>query len=186
VSRLVALVGISGVGKSFALRELSNRISIDVLQASTLIREARKGQAKATHDNLRALGIDENQALLVAEFHRRAQHLKELIVLDGHTGVDTGTDLVDIAPQVFAAMGVASFIFLADDPEKIAARRTADTSRQRPQRDAASLSAHQERALASALRSAISLRIPVTIATADRLDVVEQTLTQLGATRRHE
>lgn len=100
--RVVALVGLSGVGKSTLLEDARRRLVFEHLQASDLIkaeRQERQGKP-AAHDLLREGNIDDNQDLLISGFMRRAPE-EGLIVLDGHTIIDTPDGLVEISPSVF-------------------------------------------------------------------------------------
>jgi adenylate kinase len=69
---VVALFGISGVGKSTLLREISDLVAFQHLEASALIRKGREaaGARDISTDTLRQLNIGENQQLLISEFRR--------------------------------------------------------------------------------------------------------------------
>ncbi|WP_133675856.1 ATP-binding protein [Aquamicrobium defluvii] len=162
--RVVALVGLSGVGKSTLLEDARRRLVFEHLRASDLIKEERKQrQGKpAAHDLLREGNIDDNQALLVSGFKRHAPE-KGLIVLDGHTIIDTPNGLVEILPSVFSAIDVSRFVVLVDDVEKIAIRRASDNRRSRPSRSPEELAEHQEQSVLAAYRAALALRVPLFI-----------------------
>lgn len=100
--KVVALAGLSGVGKSTLLENAQRTLVFEHLQASELIKaERRECQRKpVAHDLLREGNIDDNQALLISGFMRRAPK-EGLIVLDGHTVIDTPDGLVEILPSVF-------------------------------------------------------------------------------------
>ncbi|QFP65936.1 AAA family ATPase [Brucella melitensis] len=160
--KVVALVGVSGVGKSTLLKDARRGLVFEHLQASSLIkaeRQERKGKP-VIHDLLREGNIDDNQALLIAGFY--AARAKEgLIVLDGHTIIDTPDRLVEISPSVFSAIDVSRFIVLVDDVEKIALRRLSDSRRTRPVRSQEELVEHQERSVLAAYRAALALSVPL-------------------------
>lgn len=155
-------MGLSGVGKSTLLEEARRRLVFEHLQASGLIkaeRQERQGK-RVAHDLLRAGNIDDNQTLLISGFLRRAPE-EGLIVLDGHTIIDTPDGLVEISPSVFSAIDVSRFVVLIDDVEKIALRRSSDTRRTRPVRSPEELAEHQERSVLAAYRAALALGVPL-------------------------
>ncbi|WP_414462428.1 ATP-binding protein [Hyphomicrobium sp. DY-1] len=160
---IIALVGISGVGKSTLLRAAAETLTFQHLQASALIKEAkeRRTSAAVASDELRTADIADNQALLVEGFGLARNSGDALVVLDGHTVIDTPLGLITIEPSVFAAVGVTQFIFVADDPNAILSRRTDDQSRNRPQRSALELEQHQEQAVLAAFKAALHLGVPL-------------------------
>jgi adenylate kinase len=150
--RIVALTGLSGVGKSTLLVAAKARLRFQHLQASALIkkgRETRLGQAVA-HDELRYSDRDENQRLLVRGLDASIDPVSPLVVLDSHTVIERATDHFIIEPAVFAAVGLAAMIFLHEQPQEIEKRRAGDRSRVRPQRDATALAVVQAEAAAQA------------------------------------
>ncbi|KAF5880555.1 MULTISPECIES: AAA family ATPase [Rhizobium] len=162
--KVVALAGLSGIGKSTLLEDARRRLVFEHLQASDLIkseRQERQGKPVA-HDLLREGNIDDNQTLLLSGFMRHAPK-EGLIVLDGHTIIDTPDGLVEISPSIFSAIGVSRFVVLVDDVEKIALRRLSDTRRTRPFRSSEELAEHQERSVLATYRAALALRVPLLI-----------------------
>lgn len=160
---VIALAGLSGVGKSTLLENARRRLVFEHLQASDLIKaEKQEHQGKPVAHDLREGNIDDNQALLISGFMRRAPE-EGLIVLDGHTIIDTPDGLVEISPSVFSAIDVSRFVVLVDDAEKIALRRLSDTRRARPSRSPQELAEHQERSVLAAYRAALALRVPLFI-----------------------
>lgn len=162
--KVVALVGLSGVGKSTLLGQARNVITFQHLQASELIKAERRHQqeARLAHDDLRATNINENQSLLVSGFVRLAPK-SGLIVVDGHTVIDTPTGLVEIPPSVFAAMDVSGFIAVVDDIANIASKRALDKTRSRPNRSHEDLSEHQRRSILAAYEAALALSVPLSV-----------------------
>ena len=133
MSRIIALSGISGVGKSTLLQLLAGSVPFEHLQASSLIREGRNAvSSTVTQDQLRLTDIDENQRFLIDGFHLAARSKSGLIVLDAHTVIEKGDELAPIKADVFRAIGISSMIFLEDDPTVIAERRRDDANRIRP------------------------------------------------------
>jgi adenylate kinase len=169
---IIALVGISGVGKSTLLRAAAETVRFQHLQASALIKAAKEKQTTeaVVTDELRTADITDNQALLVKGFNQARAPDSHLIILDGHTVIDTPNGLTTIEPSVFAALGVTEFIFIADDPEAIHTRRVNDSSRNRPNRSARELALHQEHALLAACNAALSLAVPLHLYTPRKLD----------------
>lgn len=163
--KIIALVGLSGVGKTTSLRSFGQDLSFQHLQASALIRDQIKQQSEAalSADALRLGDIDENQRLLVVGFHAVHRSELDLIVLDGHTVIDTPNGLTEISSSVFSDIGVTEFVFIAEEPSIIFERRLNDVSRSRPVRSAEELRTHQEVALLTAFKSALTLQKPLTI-----------------------
>lgn len=148
---IVALTGLSGVGKSTLLAAVATQLRFQHLQASALIKKGREtvlGEAVG-HDQLRYSDLDENQRLLVRGLEVSLAET-QLVVLDSHTVIERecGHFLVD--PGVFAAVGIAAMIFLRDDPQSIAKRRANDQTRVRPKKDAADLAEVQAEAVKQA------------------------------------
>jgi adenylate kinase len=169
---VVALVGISGVGKSTLLNAASDRVQFQHLQASALIKEAREAITRGSiaADDLRQADINDNQTLLIHGFDKARSADMPLIVLDGHTVIDTPSGLVRIEPQVFAALGVTQFILLTDDAHAISSRRNNDQYRKRPKRSPQELDDHQTQALLNAFTAARELNVPLTVFTNTQLD----------------
>jgi adenylate kinase len=162
---VVAVVGVSGVGKSALLREIATNVEFQHLSAGALIGEGRNavGASRVGQDDLRAANIDDNQILLVHGFQEARDPNAHLVVIDGHTIIDTPSGLVRIAPHVFECLNVSQFVFLADEPEAIRQRRLSDGTRQRPARTAEELGEHQAQALLCAFDAALRLDVPLSV-----------------------
>lgn len=163
----IAFVGISGVGKSTFLKTAMSTTPFLHLEASKLIKEelALVQQQVETSEELRTGAVLDNQELLVRAFHRNISGHEGLVVLDGHTVVDTGSGLQRIPASVFAEMNVCSILFLQDDPEVIRSRRAADTMRFRPERSAQEIKTLQQEAMLTATDIARELGITLQVVT---------------------
>ena len=163
--RLVGLLGISGVGKSTLLKKLSDPLSFQHLQASTLIKEGRQiaESVAVSIDNLRNANIDENQHFLTSGFLKAVDPKAEIVILDGHSVIDTPSGLVPIEATVFAKLGITKIIFLADDPTEIFSRRSGDSSRGRPERTIDELRQYQDAAILNACKICLELGVPLIV-----------------------
>jgi len=152
----VAVLGISGVGKSTLIGKIRETVPLLHLQASGLIKaeQTHRAQGPDSSEALRTGAVIDNQALMVAAFRRRAAATNLPIVFDGHSVIDGRDGLIEIPPSVFGELGLDAICFLAADPHVIAERRRVDVGRERPYRDIATLKAHQEIAEAAARRIA--------------------------------
>ena len=161
---VIAVAGLSGVGKTTLLSRVTPTIKVQVLQASSLIREGRAqlGDAMAA-DTLRQRNIEENQQLLLRGFEAKADAAARIIALDCHTVIELPEGTKRIGPNVFAGLRLSAMIFLTDDPAKIASRRAADTSRQRPATSLDRLVAVQGEAKEQARAICDALGIPLTL-----------------------
>ncbi|MEF3132211.1 AAA family ATPase [Rhizobium sp. 268] len=156
--RVIAFVGISGVGKSTFLRAAAKLITFQHLVAGSLIGTARETEHE--HDRLRLQNIDQNQQLLVKGFHLKKDAGSRLVVLDGHAIIDGAEGVQTVSEQVFASVGTDAIVHLAADPRQILANRKGDRSRDRPTLSVNELAAHQARSLAAAIDIGRSLSIP--------------------------
>lgn len=165
--RIYAVLGISGVGKTSLLNGLQKQISFIHLQASELVKEeiALTNKIKLTPEQLRTMSIIDNQTLLLNSFKKRTLALDGLVILDGHSVVDTPNGLVEIPTSVFAEMNINRLIVLHDLPSEIANRRRADQHRKRPTRTADELAYQQSQSLIAASKVALALRCPLTLLT---------------------
>lgn len=174
--RRIALLGLSGVGKSTFLRALAEKVAFMHLQASDLIKaeHAYRHAQPQSSEALRTGAVLENQALLIAGFHRAAASATAPIVFDGHSVIDGRDGLIEIPGAVFAALDLAAISFLQADPATIAARRSQDTVRQRPLRDEVTLAKHQERAITVARRAADAIGCPFQTLMSDDIEIMER------------
>lgn len=174
MTRRVALLGLSGVGKSTLIGRLNERRPVLHLQASGLIKaeQAHRKQQSEDSESLRLGAVVDNQALMVAAFRRVAADTALPIVFDGHSVIDGRDGLVEIPSSVFAELEVSTIFYLSADPNAIAARRLADAARDRPERNAEVLAEHQRFAHNTARRIAEEIGcafIPVANGDVDRI-----------------
>jgi adenylate kinase len=173
---VVALTGLSGVGKSTLLKVAVSHVPFQHLQASALIqrgREAALGQVVA-QDHLRHSDLDENQAFLVRGLEASIDSTSKLVVLDSHTLIEQEVD-----PAVFAAIGICGMIFLMDEPKEIGKRRASDQSRKRPVKDVTALEDAQLQAMAQAEHICRCLEIPLHVEAPSNIHGVTKLLRQL-------
>lgn len=162
---IMALLGISGVGKSTALGKLIQFVPFQHLQASSIIKEVRaKIEAEPlSNDDLRKLSIDDNQQLLIQGLQDALLPTPRLAILDGHSVIETPSGIVLIEPYVFQNIGVQEIIFFADNPALIAERRRNDQSRKRPPAKVQDVATLQDSALMQAAVIARQLDIAMSV-----------------------
>ena len=167
---VVAVVGLSGVGKSTLIRRVAADLAVQHFEASELIKaeQARRAEQVESSEALRLGPVLDNQALLIASFRRSVQPRPDLVLLDGHVLVDGSAGPVPIPADVFAALGCGAMIFVRDAPRGIVERRKADSDRIRPLRSVLELAEQQQMAWATADAICRNLGIPLhAIAQAD-------------------
>jgi len=169
--KVVAVVGISGVGKTTMLNQLSELIEFHHLGASQIIKNEQRATTDETSSSeaLRLGDIERNQQHLVAGFHRQ-KSMSSLVVLDAHVFIDTGDTIHPIEPDVFLRIGIEAMIFLETEPAKIASHRRNDKARKRPELAIGTLSSHQQQAKETARSICDELKIPLYISAAGDLD----------------
>lgn len=157
------IVGISGVGKTWLLEKVGAAIPMQVLSASTLIRDTllQTEERPTSQDDLRARNIEGNQAALLEAFKRHMDPDKTLVILDAHVVIDTPDGLVRISSDVFREIDPDFVVFIKDDPRMIHLNRNRDASRERPERSVGSLAKQQETATTAARNIANELKIPI-------------------------
>lgn len=162
--KVVAVVGISGVGKSTCIRQWAERFPLMHLQASALIKaeQAARNQAVGSSEDLRLGPVLDNQSLLVSAFRRATEGHDGLVIFDGHTLIDGVDGPMPIPASVFRDLECQHIIFICDAGSAIVERRSADSQRIRPQLSAEELARHQDFALATAKAIADELGIELT------------------------
>lgn len=164
--RVVALTGISGVGKSFAAKKLSLLTPITHLSASSVILKEKHigNEISSAKEHLRLGNLDENQQLLVAGMKRAVSGSYQTVLLDCHVVIHGKNGLQKLPAQVFEHCKVEAFIFVQDTPEKIRDRREEDKeNRTRPLLSAEALAEHQKVALDHCSAICFELKIPLLV-----------------------
>jgi adenylate kinase len=182
-NQVVAVLGISGVGKSTFLTKLSETLNFQHLQASELIQLGRRhvSECQTEVDNLRNLNIDENQEFLIYGFNAMMDKSCPLVVLDGHSVIDTPNGFVNISPQVFRNLKISNVIYLIDDAIDIEVRRAFDGKRNRLRRSLEQLKKYQEISLLSASETCLDLDVPLTVIKPTKLEYANKMFLDFGA-----
>lgn len=157
--KIIAFVGISGVGKTTFLQSLALEIAFQHLTAGSLI-SLGTSRAYEDRDKLRLLNVDENQRHLIAGFHSARDPKAALVVMDGHAVIDTGNGLEVIGTEVFAALGINALMHLVAEPAQILRNRRSDSRRTRPELPEHLLEEHQKTSVRAAQMVAGSLGVP--------------------------
>lgn len=147
VRPVIAIFGISGVGKTTLISEAADSIPGALhLQASALIKQGLADPAVTSDMLRRSCGdrIIDNQAVLIEMFELVIANAKASVVFfDGHLVIDTDDRLLEIPIEVIAALKPNLLVHIEDDAETIALRRASDRGRQRPVRSIAAIADHQ-------------------------------------------
>ena len=167
MGRTIAILGLSGVGKTTLIASLKKAKAFQYLSASTLIARQKEQyvEDEVLKDELRLDDIVKNQADLIAGFWRCRDRNEPLAVLDAHNVIDTPNGLIAIEPDVFKSLQVSRFIFLKDAPGAILERRKSDNTRKRPAPSSEEIKMHQSFALQSAIEAARTIAVPIDILT---------------------
>jgi len=159
--KVVAVFGLSGVGKSWLIARLICSEPIMHVQASQLLREEKAAITgrTVTSEALRTGAVLDNQSLLVRAFSRVRSAATMPIAFDGYCVVDSAAGLVEIPAEVIDALSVSGIVFIQDRLGTIVARRAGDTGRIRPIRSEAEIELHQNQAMATCVKYATRLRV---------------------------
>lgn len=158
----IAILGLSGVGKSTLIGRIRDTVPLLHLQASGLIKaeQAHRDSSPDSSEALRTGAVIDNQSLMIAAYKREDAATDLPIVFDGHSIIDGRDGLIEIPASVFAELELDAIFYMAADPHLIAERRRADVSRERPDRDVPTLEHHQKLAESKARRIADALGRP--------------------------
>ncbi|WP_375459215.1 ATP-binding protein [uncultured Enterovirga sp.] len=176
--RVVALVGLSGVGKSTLVRRLVEQIPLLHLQASDLIKaeQARRQTTASSSEELRTGPVLDNQQLLIDGFARASASVDGLVLFDGHAVIFGDASVTDVPSSVFAALTCEQILMIWAEPGAILQRRLNDTRRIRPELDAGLLEQQQRRAGEAAARIASELGIPFACFSSEDVHAVVEAL----------
>lgn len=147
--RVIAVFGLSGVGKSWLISRFASANAVLHVQASQLLRDLKKAVSGSitSSEDLRRGPVLDNQALLISAFSKCMSEAAQPIIFDGHCVIDSGSQLVEIPVDVIQALSPAGLVFLGAEPCTIVERRLQDTVRIRPSRSEKEIEAHQDRAI---------------------------------------
>jgi adenylate kinase len=147
MAKVIAVFGLSGVGKSWMISRFTANTDVAHVQASHLMRDAiaARSGTTVTSEDLRRGTVLDNQAILVDAFSRTIATETRPIIFDGHCLVDAGDSVIEIPPDVIRQIMPAGIILIHAAANEIVTRRQNDISRHRPDRSAAELAAQQER-----------------------------------------
>jgi adenylate kinase len=173
MKRVVAVLGVSGVGKSTFVRAIGMRLPLLHLQASDLIKaaQARRQASVSTSEELRLGPVADNQQLLIDSFAEATATATGLVVFDGHA-VIFGASITEIAGSVFSNLGCSMLLVIEAAPSIIRSRRLGDIGRARPDLSEAEIGVQQQHATKAAVDIAKQLGIPIHIIAAADVDVV--------------
>ncbi|MGH8143885.1 MAG: AAA family ATPase [Steroidobacteraceae bacterium] len=165
--RLILVCGVAGVGKTRLIKSTVERDPTRVVwSAGEIIGEARRIDHR---DLLRTLPADElmhSQELLVRGIQaRRVATPDAIVLLDGHSVIDTDQGLFDVPLDIVRRLAPMGVIYVSDRVEQILERRRADAARARPERSLAQLSEYQDRSIARCRDYQKGLTIPLSVVT---------------------
>lgn len=158
---VIALVGLSGVGKSTFASKVSSMCAIEICSASEIIQntlEASSGR-KWTKEEMRLAYTDTMQDALITGFEEIRSRIDTPILIDAHTLIDKGKYFDVVKPSYFEQLGINMIAHLLEEPKVIAERRVSDNNRTRPQVSAATLEIQQTKSVEQAVRISTALGI---------------------------
>lgn len=160
--RVVAVLGISGVGKSTMISAFARlHPSVHGASASALLKQATAVTDSESLRTAAASDINDNQQRLIAAFSDLwRRHPERHVIFDGHSLIDNDQGLVIVPNDVFVGLAPNRIVFIEDNAEAILTRRLADANRIRPRRSAEEIAAHQRMAKEAAHGYAVTLAIP--------------------------
>jgi adenylate kinase len=149
--KVVFVCGVSGVGKTRLIRQVLPQLQEAVSwTASEIIGEARQN---TDPEYLRTLPVNElarSQELLVRAFRDRVDAANAAIVLlDGHSVLDTNEGFFQIDTAIIRRLNPVTFIHIEEHVERIFERRGSDLRKPRPPRTIEQLHDYQDRSRAA-------------------------------------
>lgn len=170
--KVIAITGISGVGKTTFIRKLAEQMPFQHLTGGSLIARAQAGTA-LSRDALRQFDLDENQRLLVEGFVAVRDGSANTVIFDGHAVIDGPDGLATIPFSVFEALGICLMVHLEADPVAIQRNRNQDHERTRPSLDPELLQDHQNQSRQHAKAIAQALAIDCLIIRSEEISRLE-------------
>lgn len=160
--KIVAIIGISGVGKTTLLKSyVRKHRSVVTISASGLLKRRLSLTDPEKLRTATSATIQSNQDRLVQAFGDfKSSTPNTHILFDGHAIIDNDESIVTIPTEIYRALAPDLIIFVVDDPNLIALRRDADSKRQRPSRSPQELEQHQELARKTTYDYGHSLSVP--------------------------
>ena len=190
IARVIAVFGLSGVGKSTTLQRVvaeSGGLAA-VVNAGTLI--GRRTLSNRLGETLRLLPaerIQHNQEILIEELARERTTVgAQVLLLDGHCVIDNGDQLVPIPIEIIERLDLAALVFLQEGAEKIRARRLSDEKRTRPDLSSTELDKQQRHALDVCSGYASELGLPISIVNSGQWQSVARVVDEVVASTGSE
>ncbi|WP_336973834.1 ATP-binding protein [Sphingobium aromaticiconvertens] len=182
MKRRIAILGLSGVGKSSLIKGINDTVPLLHLQASDLIK-AEQAYQESTPDSseeLRTGAVVDNQLLMIAAYKRKTAATDLPVVFDGHSIIDGLNGLIEIPVSVFSELELDAICYMVADPHLIAERRRADVGRERPHRDVPTLVQHQHLAETRARQVAEAIGCPFILIGDGELGIVVDFISGAG------
>jgi adenylate kinase len=149
MSKVAAVFGLSGVGKSWLISRYAAANAVMHIQASRVLQDAKAtvSGAAVSSEELRTGAVLDNQQLLITGFATVRANAVLPIIFDGHCVIDSGSRLVEIPVDVIRLLSVSGLVFVRSCAQDIVEKRRGDKTRVRPLRTPAEILAHQQRAI---------------------------------------
>jgi adenylate kinase len=150
MAKVVAVFGLSGVGKSWIISRYASIANVAHIQANQLMRDAKAALVarEVTSEDLRRGPVLDNQSLLTDAFAKVLSTEARPVIFDGHCLVDVGEQPIEIPVDVIRRLRPSGIVLVRAPAGEIVKRRERDTSRKRPVRTADALAAQQDRCVA--------------------------------------
>ncbi len=165
---IIAIFGISGVGKSHLTEQLNQHLPDNIAtSASNLI----KNKSGVTNPKkLAPEDIIKNQYSLIASITEiRKTNPKKTITIEMHTSLILEGKIIDIEKSCFLKMGIEKAIFLYEKPKNIEQRIQSDKSKHRELKHIDEIKSWQEYNLKRFRYISSSLAIPSIVVSPDKV-----------------